>query len=261
VSFDDDWYEAEPRQRRTFVGAAFGAGVAVGRAALWPARPLVALGLEIEREARERLLDAGARTTLAALDALLASPFLGQATELVLARAEAAGAPQRLTERVLADGIAEELAARVVNGPEIERLVEVTLDSDRLRDAVLAALEQPAAERMVSDALESPGMERLVTRVVGSRLVEETIVRIVDETVARLPEREALWTLIDEIARSDSVTDAIGQQGLGFADQVADDVRERSRHADARLERVARRLLRRPQRNGLPPDPLAEPEP
>jgi hypothetical protein len=259
VTWDDDFDSDAPTGRRTIVGGAFGAGVAVGRVALWPARPFVAVGREIEREARERLLDAGARTTLAALDALLASPFIGQAAELVLARAEAAGAPQRLAERVLADGIAEELAGRVVNGPEIERIVEVTLDSERLRDAVLAALEQPAAERMVSDALESPGMQRLVTRVIESRLVEETIVRIVDETVARLPEREALWALIDEIARSEAVTEAIGHQGLGFADQIADDVRERSRHADARLERAARRLLRRRQRTTGPPGPLGEP--
>jgi hypothetical protein len=260
MTWIDDPEPAGPGPLAAVVGVAFGAGVAVGRLALRPAAPVLALGREIERDARELVLDAGGRATLAALDALLASPFVGQAAELVLARAEAADAPQRLAERVLADGIAEELAARVVNGPEIERLVEVTLDSERLRDAILAALEQPAAERMVADALESPGMERLMTRVVESRLVEEMIVRIVDETVARLPERQALWTLVDEVARSPAVTEAIGHQGMGFADQVAEDVRARSRHADARLERLARRLLRHPQRNGGPPDPPAEPD-
>ena len=47
-----------------------------------------------------------------------------------------------------------------------------------------------------------------------------------------------LWTLIDEVAAGPSVTDAIAQHGIGFADQVADEVRDRTRHADARLERA-----------------------
>ena len=51
--------------------------------------------------------------------------------------------------------------------------------------------------------------------------------------------------MVDEIAHSPAVTDAIGQQSVGFADQVAGQVRVRSQRADARVERVARRLLRR----------------
>jgi hypothetical protein len=41
------------------------------------------------------------------------------------------------------------------------------------------------------------------------------------------------------------VTDAITQQSMGFADVIADGVRDRSRSADAWLERAARRALRR----------------
>jgi hypothetical protein len=44
------------------------------------------------------------------------------------------------------------------------------------------------------------------------------------------------------------VTEAITRQSVGFADQVAGQVRDRSRNADARLERAARRVLKRPQR-------------
>ena len=255
----DEPRPAAPNPLSALIGAAFGAGFAAGRMAVGPLAPAMEAARRREREAREWVLDATARRALEALDALLQSAFIGEAAELVLARAEATDAPQRLAERMLADGVAEELAARVVNGPELERLVAMTLDSERLRDAVLAALEQPAAERIVGDALDSAGMERLVTRVIESRLMEQTIVRIVDETVTRLPEREALWTLIDEVARSEAVTEAISHQGMGFADQVAGDVRERTRSADARLERAARRLLRRSQRGTGPPGPLGEP--
>jgi hypothetical protein len=41
------------------------------------------------------------------------------------------------------------------------------------------------------------------------------------------------------------VAEAITAQGYGFADQVGDDIRERSRGADARLERLAWKVLRR----------------
>jgi hypothetical protein len=50
---------------------------------------------------------------------------------------------------------------------------------------------------------------------------------------------------VDQIARSPAVTEAITQQSMGFADQVAGEVRRSSQRADAGLERAAHRLLRR----------------
>jgi hypothetical protein len=58
----------------------------------------------------------------------------------------------------------------------------------------------------------------------------------------------ALWRLVDEIAASPAVTAAITQQSLGFADQVEEQVRMRSRGADDWLEQKVRRLTRRRQR-------------
>jgi hypothetical protein len=145
----------------------------------------------------------------------------GGVLDRALDRATATGAPERLAERMLADGIADQIAQRLLAGPELERIVE--------------------------RSLESPGMERVVDRIVESRLIEETIARVVDDVATELPSSDALWALIDVIAQSPAVTDAITQQGFGFADQVADEVRERSRRIDARLERGAWRLLRRRQ--------------
>jgi hypothetical protein len=73
--------------------------------------------------------------------------------------------------------------------------------------------------------LESAAAERLVARVIESGLL--------DEVVHRLVESEDLWLLVEEIARSPAVTDAITRQSGGFADQVANGVRARSRSADA----------------------------
>jgi hypothetical protein len=85
--------------------------------------------------------------------------------------------------------------------------------------------------------LEGPEGERLVARVLDSHLI--------DATVARLLESKDLWLMIDVIARSPSVTEAISHQGVGFAEEMAGVVRDRSHKGDARVERVARRLLRR----------------
>jgi hypothetical protein len=117
----------------------------------------------------------------------------------------------------------------------------------RVEDVVLAAVED-AIDRAIANGL----IERVVDRLVAEKVVERTVdrvfdeQRVIDEVVKRLLESDALWVLVDEIAQSPAVTEAIGRQSIGFADQVAGEVRKRSRRADARLERVARRALRRP---------------
>jgi hypothetical protein len=113
-----------------------------------------------------------------------------------------------------------------------------------------------ATERMLTGpvprALDSPAAERLVARVIQGPLL--------DEAVSRLLESEDLWLMVDVIAQSPAVTEAIGRQSIGFADQVAGAVRDRSFNADERLEFAARRLLRRSRRAtpAVEPDPAPE---
>ncbi|HEY2600248.1 MAG TPA: hypothetical protein VGI67_01740 [Thermoleophilaceae bacterium] len=127
----------------------------------------------------------------------------------------------------------------------------------RASHAALATLDALLDSRFADEALErllaSPGMDRLSGRVIDSPAAERLVARLIDsslldEAVERLLESDDLWLLVDEIARSPAVTEAIGQQGLGFADQVADVVRTRSLRADDRLETAARRLLLRRRR-------------
>jgi hypothetical protein len=199
---------------------------------LLPAEIGVALVRAVDRSLREQAADRVGRASVALIDGALESRYADEAVRrivesrlaeraatLVLDRVEAAGVPQRLVERLLADGIAEQVAARLFEGPELERVVE--------------------------RALESPGVERMLTRIVESRVVDETVARVMEEVAQRLPRTEAMWDLVDEIVTSPTVTEAITQQGAGFADQMAGTVRAQSRTADARLERLAWRLLRR----------------
>jgi hypothetical protein len=106
-------------------------------------------------------------------------------------------------------------------------------------DAIARSLARHhVLERTAQPLLENDSLDDLVARVLESGML--------DEVIARLLESEELWILVDEVARSPAVTDAISHQSAGLADEVAGVVRDRSRTADARLERAARRLVHRP---------------
>jgi hypothetical protein len=137
-----------------------------------------------------------------------------------------ASAATRFVSRAAGD-----LALGALDGLLASRVVD-----DAIERISTHVLQSPEFEQAVAGAIESPATERLVARVIESRLL--------DHIVTRLLEREELWLAVEEIARSPAVTEAITQQSLGFADQVAAGVRAGSSGADAWLERAARRVRR-----------------
>jgi hypothetical protein len=179
-------------------------------AAMRPAAGAVSAGLRLERAGRGAASRRLSETALSALDAALVSPFAEEAVD----RALASAVVERIVDRLLAEGIVEHIVSRILDGPEFERVGG-------------AVLESPAVERLVAQMIES---------------------RLADQAVVHLLESEDLWRLIEEIAESPAVTDAVTQQSYGFADQVAGGMRARSRNADAWLERRARKTLRRSPR-------------
>jgi hypothetical protein len=145
---------------------------------------------------------------------------------------------------ILASSVADEAVDRVFASHWAERTVVQAVDGEQ-------------AHRALASALESPALERALVQLIESRLADDAIARIVDRTIARLPESPALWSLIDEIAQSPAVREAISRQSAGFAEELADDVRERSRRADDQLEGAAKRLLHW-RRNADPHGPLPQ---
>jgi hypothetical protein len=156
-------------------------------------------------------------------------------------------------------GVAEAAAGAGLN---IERrAVNRVLESDELERVVIVAINSAHIQAALKQALASDGAGQLIDSVFDSGLIDRFLARLVDSgTLDRFFDRlltsEGLWNLIDEIAGSPAVTAAISQQGLGFADQVGDQVRERSRKADDWMERAARRLIGR-QAKALPAEPDA----
>jgi hypothetical protein len=126
-------------------------------------------------------------------------------------------------------------------GISIERrAMDRVLDSAELEHILVAAIDSPHLQAALRRAFASDGAKTLVDSLFDSGLI--------DRLLERLLTSEALWHLIDAVAASPTVTAAISQQGLGFADQVGEEVRKRSRKADDWLERSAHRLLRGPRK-------------
>ena len=186
-----------------------------------PAAAALSVALRAERGVRRAVAKRAEDAALATLDALLASRVGAEAVDRVLA--------SELTSRAL---------GKALEGPLVEAVARDVVRYGVLERLTESVLEDPELERVLVAALDSSAAERLLVRVLDSRLL--------DEAVHRLLEGEELWLVVDEIAQSPAVTEAITRQSIGFADQVAEGVRGRSRNADARLERVARRALRRP---------------
>jgi hypothetical protein len=136
-------------------------------------------------------------------------------------------------------------AAAMASGIELERrTVERVLASAEFEGFLSGALDNQRVQLAIKRALESEGAKQLVATFFDSGLF--------DEVADRLLASPALWRLIDEIADSPAVTAAITQQSLGFADQIGDEVRTRSRNADDWLDRAAQRLKRK-RRQADPP--------
>jgi hypothetical protein len=112
---------------------------------------------------------------------------------------------------VLSSEVLDEVAARVRASGVLDRL-----------------------DTVVSAAADSPEVAKLIGTVLGSRAV--------DTAFDLLLENDALWRVVDEVAKSPAVSRAISHQSVTFADEVADVARNRARGADDRLERLARRL-------------------
>ena len=171
------------------------------------------------------------RVGLAAVDAALDSRFAEEAVDRVLRSALAERALRQALAGALVDVAGQDIARRAV----LERISEPLVASGEL-------------DRIIDSVLTSPAAERLVARIIDSPLL--------DETVARLLESEDLWLLVDEVARSPAVTEAISKQSVSFAGQVAGAVRLRSMRADDRLEGAVRGLVTRRR----PPEPTPSEE-
>jgi hypothetical protein len=133
-----------------------------------------------------------------------------------------------------------------------------------LRTAPGSAVRSEARELFETlDAAGARDIERVKARL-GTAL-DSTIDGLLEDVLAsdrskrvveRVLESEQLWLLVERIANSPEVLNAIASTSVGLTGVVADEARRRTVTADEFAERIARRLLRRAPRESraLPVD-------
>lgn len=130
-------------------------------------------------------------------------------------------------------------------------------------DRVLGTLMAPLVNEMRTNRALAPARERFeelvargeaeVARLVELGRAEETRSEILTTTAAQM----SFEASIHQVAINPEVQELVQKQGIGLANEVVEEVRERAVSADTLLERLARSLFRRVPREQLPEPPAA----
>ena len=103
-------------------------------------------------------------------------------------------------------------------------------------------LQGPGLEEAVEQALNSPAVERALNQAIESEMTERVW--------ARLLASDEVQKLVERIAEAPEVRNAIAAQGVGFLGDLGRELARATRRLDDVVEGFARRLLRRPRRQG-----------
>jgi hypothetical protein len=101
-----------------------------------------------------------------------------------------------------------------------------------------------AVDRGVDRALDSETAARATERLLDN----ETTKRVWDKVL----ESDEAQKLVERVADAPEVRAAIAKQGIGLVEDLRRGVRSAARRIDTVVERLARGVLRRPQREGRP---------
>ena len=142
---------------------------------------------------------------------------------------------------------------RVVASPAMTSAVDAVVGSQAVQETLERVVSGPAVASALRTVLSPETVDMIADEVAESQMVQKITVAAIEAgeiapIIDALLEREELWILVQTIAESPAVIDAIRQQGFGFADQVGDEVRGRSRTADEILARTARTFIGRRDR-------------
>jgi uncharacterized RDD family membrane protein YckC len=143
-------------------------------------------------------------------------------------------------------------ARRVAQVTGLERTVEAVTE-----EAIVRAVESPAVERALARVLRGPVVEEAMQDAMNSAAVERALTdaldsELVDNVWRRLLASDEAQQLVERIAEAPELRSAIAAQSVGFLDDIRRQVRKAARRLDDVVERIARRLFRRPRRVAPP---------
>lgn len=227
---------------RTGIRVGLGAAVAL----TVPARAAAAVGLGVARTGWGSPLAAPVRRPLTAVveaaeaRGARAEPELvaevRRTADALVAAVLAAPWTRSSVRRAIGSPVARDALDEALHGPLIDDVVR-DLTAAATLDRLAAAADREALDAVVARALADPALERLLSRVLDSRFADAAT----DQVLAS----EEFERVVAHIASSDEVRAALQRQSESMAGEVADGLRDRTATVDDRLERTARRLLRR----------------
>ena len=130
--------------------------------------------------------------------------------------------------------------------------IDTTIEA-ATEDAIVGAMQSAAVERALVRLLEGPAFQDAVAKALDSPAVERAVLEaldsgLVDRVWDKLLESDEVQRLIERIAEAPEVRAAIASQGIGLLEDIGRQLGGISRNIDDAIERVVRRVLRRPQR-------------
>ncbi len=137
---------------------------------------------------------------------------------------------------------------RLAGATGIDRTVEVAVE-----EAIVRALESAAVERAIARVIDDGRLADAVEASIDQERLEETIRRAIDSEVADRVWEDILASdkaqmLVERIAEAPEVRVALASQGVGLIADLGRQVSRAAGAVDDFLERVVRRIFRRPQR-------------
>ena len=137
---------------------------------------------------------------------------------------------------------------RIAGATGIDRTVEVAVE-----EAIVRALESAAVERAITRLIEDGRLADAIEESLDEERLEATIRRAIDSEVAdRVWEdilaSEKAQMLVERIAEAPEVRVALASQGVGLLSDFGRQVMRAAGAVDDFIERVLRKVFRRPQR-------------
>jgi uncharacterized RDD family membrane protein YckC len=144
-------------------------------------------------------------------------------------------------------GIGARAGERVASAAGIDDAMESASE-----EAIVRALESPAVERAIIRVLESQATQDALERTLSSPAVERAAVKVLDSELVdhvwdRLLASDEAQKLVERIAAAPEIRQAIASQGVGLLDDIGRQIREVAGKLDDGLERLVRRIIRRPR--------------
>ena len=139
-------------------------------------------------------------------------------------------------------------AQRVARAAGVDEAAEVLAE-----EAIVRAIESEAAERAIARVLQGPAVEEAVQQALSSPAVERALTEaldseMIDRVWARLLASDEAQKLVERIAEAPEVRAAIASQGVGLVQDLGRETAKTTHRLDGAVERIARRLFRRPRR-------------